>query len=191
MVSGGGWPNWTIYGPQRSLDCTNNDCDGKCNFWPNLRECSKMLSAFSSMPDFQSPSWSLTFNGQSLLVMKSSCFQTVAQRSIWWPNWTIHGQKFVQLMFNTIRTAFSSLKRFQTSFSLSIVMLSSCSQKVAKANPGWNQLRRTGKSSTGLQLLSAETPPVSKSTFSSWPSYYQKAASFSKSCKGQFRKPIE
>ena len=131
-------------------------------------------------------------NGQSLLVMKSSCFQTVAQRSIWWPNWTIHGQKFVQLMFNTIRTAFSSLKRFQTSFSLSIVMLSSCSQKVAKANPGWNQLRRTVESSTGLQLLSAETPPVSKSTFSSWPSYYQKAASFSKSCKGQFRlKPIE
>ena len=131
-------------------------------------------------------------NGQSLLVMKSSCFQTVAQRSIWWPNWTIHGPKFVQLMFNTINTygIFFTKKIFKPLFTL-LVMLSSCSQKVAKANPGWNQLRRTGKSSTGLQLLSAETP-VSKSTFSSWPSYYQKAASFSKSCKGQFRlKPIE
>ena len=36
-------------------------------------------------------------NGQSLLVMKSSCFQTVAQRSIWWPNWTIHGPNVCKL----------------------------------------------------------------------------------------------
>ena len=56
-------------------------------------------------------------NCQSLLVMKSSCFQTVAQRSIWSPNWTIHGPKCVQLMFSTIRTAFSSLKSFSNLFS--------------------------------------------------------------------------
>ena len=53
-------PNWTIYGPQRSLDCTNNDRGGKCNFWPNLHECREIFSAFSSMPGFENPSRSLT-----------------------------------------------------------------------------------------------------------------------------------
>ena len=77
-VSGGGWPNWTIYGPQRSLDCTNNDCDGKCNFWMNLHECSKMLSAFSSMPGFQNPPRSLTnqwskFARHEIILFPNSC----------------------------------------------------------------------------------------------------------------------
>ena len=158
----------------------------------NLHECSKMLSAFSSMPGFQNPPRSLTnqwskFARHEIILFPNSCTEVnlVTQLDHSWANIC---PTYVQ--YNTYGIFFTK-KIFKPLFHSLIVTLSSCSQKVAKANPGWNQLRRTGKSSTGLQLLSAETPPVSKSTFSSWPSYYQKAASFSKSCKGQFRKPIE
>ena len=154
-----------------------------------------MLSAFSSMPGFQNLSWSLTnqwskFARHEIILFPNSCTEVnlVTQLD---HSWAKNFPTYVQ--YNTYGIFFTK-KIFKPLFhSLSLlVMLSSCSQKVAKANPGWNQLRRSVESSTGLQLLSAETPPVSKSTFSSRPSYYQKVASFSKSCKGQFwLKPIE